>query len=390
MDVSFYFQPLELNNKQFQKGQIGAVTQFHNTLNEPDLETLEGALVIMGVQEDRGSTTNVGSAAGSRVIRKHLYQLYTDASFYLPIVDIGDIYEGEQVSDSYFAVSSVCSFLIKRNNIPIVLGGSHDLTYANYLAYESLEQIINLLTIDRKFDFGTSLDARLTADTYLSKIMLHQPNYLFHYTNLAYQTYFVSNDLIEFMDQLHFDAVRLGNVRADVQKAEPHFRNADMVSFDVSAIRSADSPGAETATPNGLTGEEACQLMRYAGISDKVSSLGLFEYNPSFDDRERSAQLIAQMLWYFIEGVNSRKNDNPLSLSKDYVKYRVAVNGLGKELVFLKSLKTDRWWMDVPFPGKRENKYKRHQIIPCTYEDYLEACSNEVPQLWLKTYQKFL
>ncbi|MFN8133913.1 MAG: hypothetical protein U0Z17_01300 [Bacteroidales bacterium] len=33
-------------------------------------------------------------------------------------------------------------------------------------------------------------------------------------------------------------------------------------------------PGNANAIPNGFYGEEACQLMRYAGMSDKISSIG--------------------------------------------------------------------------------------------------------------------
>jgi hypothetical protein len=167
-------------------------------------------------------------------------------------------------------------------------------------------------------------------------------------------------------------------------------RNVDVVSVDISSVKASDAPGCGNATPNGLTGDEICRIMRYAGISDKVSSLGLYEYNPFFDPERQTAMLIGQMLWYFVDGVNGRKGDVPNDSNTNYVRYRVRVSHEEEDLIFYKSLKSDRWWIKVPFPGKKSNEFKRHQLVPCSYEDYLVACEDEVPDLWLKTYRKFI
>ena len=46
----------------------------------------------------------------------------------------------------------VVSELVKLNIIPIIIGGGQDLTYAQYLAYENLEQKVDLVVVDSKFD----------------------------------------------------------------------------------------------------------------------------------------------------------------------------------------------------------------------------------------------
>ncbi len=390
MEIGFYFQSLDFSSEDFLKGQLGSIAQLHTENSIPDLDSNETCLVIIGVQEERGAVNNQGCATGPDLIRKWFYSLYAQPYFNTPIVDLGNILEGESIDDSYHAVSAVCAYLLKRNHIPVLLGGSQDLTYANYLAYEDLEQVVNLLTVDRKFDFGENLQEQMTADTYLSHILLHQPNYLFNYANLGYQSYFVAPDTIDLMDQLHFDHARLGFLREDITRVEPLVRNVDMISVDVTAIRHSDAPGSGNSTPNGLTGEEVCRIMRYAGISDKASSIGFFEYNPFQDDSQQTAQLVAQMLWYFLDGVSSRKGDMPSDRDNNYVRYRVRVSSEKEDLLFYKSLKSDRWWLKVPFPGRKSNEYKRHQLVPCSYEDYLVACEDEVPDLWLRTYQKFL
>jgi formiminoglutamase len=197
---------------------------------------------------------------------------------------------------------------------------------------------------------------------------------------------------------MYFDVYRLGNIQSNLEEAEPIVRSADILSFDISSIRQSDAPACLNSTPNGLYGEEACQIMRYAGMSDKLSSVGIYELNPDFDNRGQTAHLAAQMLWYFIEGYSNRKSDFPVIPGKDYMKYRVAIpqpltssEGSGHELVFYKSLKTDRWWMEVPFNPKGKgdkSKFERHHLVPCSYEDYLLACSEEMPDRWWQAYQK--
>ena len=99
-----------------------------------------------------------------------------------------------------------------------------------------------------------------TSASYLNKIFLHEPNYLFNYSNLGYQTYFTSQESLRVMEKLYFDVHRLGELSGQVAVTEPIIRNASMISFDIGAIRSSDAVGNANATPNGFYGEEACQI----------------------------------------------------------------------------------------------------------------------------------
>jgi hypothetical protein len=190
------------------------------------------------------------------------------------------------------------------------------------------------------------------------------------------------------MEKLHFDAHRLGQVRKRIEDVEPIVRNADVLSFDVSAIRQSDAPGNGNASPNGFYGEEACQITRYAGMSDKLSSIGFYEINPAFDVSRQTVHLVAQMIWYFIDGFYNRKKDYPIVDKSEYTKYRVSITNHEHEIVFYKSNKSDRWWMDVPYPVNHQIKFERHHMVPCSYSDYETACQDEMPDKWWQTYQK--
>lgn len=387
MDISLYFERLNLSNEDFSAGKWGQKVIFNNEqLGFPELDDVK--VVFIGIEEDRQAVGNEGCAAAPDQVRNYFYDLYSHSDR-VSIADLGNIKQGNSIDDTYFAVSNVVYELVKRNIVPILIGGGQDLTYANYKAYENLEQVVNLVTVDNRFDLGGDANSDLNSSTYLNGILLHQPNYLFNYSNIAYQTYFVEEDILKLMDQLCFDSIRLGRIRSDIKVVEPVVRNADILSFDMGAIKAADAPGNKNRTPNGLLSDECCQIFRYAGMSDKLSSIGIYEINPTVDNGE-TAHLAAQMIWYFIDGVLNRKDDVPSDKGKNYLKYRVNISEEEEEIVFYKSLKTDRWWINVPYPSSQGNKYRRHQMVPCSYVDYLEACGDQMPDLWLKTYRKFL
>jgi len=387
LDISIFFKPLDPSRFDIyedQKTVLGhAVKKFLDEKNFPDLTGCQIALI--GCEEDRGSVMNDGCAKAPDIIREKFYQL-KKAKHPYHVVDLGNIRLGESLKDTYAALSSIMTELMKDGILPVILGGSQDLTYPQYLAYQQLEETVNIVSVDAKFDLG-STEQEIRSSTYLGKIILHEPNFLFNFSNIGYQTYFVGNDQVELMDKLFFDAYRLGHVRKDLEEVEPIVRNADILSFDMTSIRQSDAPGNGNSSPNGFYGEEACQIIRYAGLSDKLTSLGFYEANPLFDNHDQTSHLIAQMIWYFIDGYYNRKNDMPVSNKAGFVKYRVALKKSEHEIIFYKSEKSNRWWMEVPFPNTKV-KYHRHHLVPCSYKDYETACRDEMPERWWQAFQK--
>jgi formiminoglutamase len=384
-----YFTPVDLSDfsgsSAYAETAYGKIINVFSTGNGfPDLENIR--IAIIGVEEDRKAINNEGCGLSADYVREHLYKLY-QGNYNAKIADLGNIKKGNTIDDSYFALTDVLSQLLRKNIIPIVIGGSQDLTYCNYLSYQKMEQTINIVSVDSSFDIGDG-DKELNSQSYLSKIILHKPNILFNYSNIGYQTYFVEQNAIELMDKLYFDAHRLGQVRKNMENVEPIVRNADVLSFDISSIRQSDAPGNGNASPNGFYGEEACQICRYAGMSDKLSSIGFYEINPAFDNNKQTAHLAAQMIWYFIDGFYNRKQDYPIIDKSEYTKYRVSITNHEHEIIFYKSNKSDRWWMDVPYPINHQIKFERHHMVPCSYSDYETACADEMPDKWWQTFQK--
>ncbi len=343
-------------------------------------------LAIIGVVEERGATQNIGTANAPDEIRKQLYQLAL-SHYDLKLMDLGNIVAGARLRDTYVGLSKVVNELLRAQVVPIIIGGSQDIAYGQFGAYLDLGKMINVACVDARFDLEPFEGESFNNQSVLGKIITHEPNIIFNLSLIGYQTHFCRPFATETFDKLNYDAYRLGLVRGDASEMEPVLRNVNMFTIDCSAIRFADSPGSAYATPNGLNGEDACQLSYYAGLSNTVSSFGLYEMNPFFDERAQSAQLAAQLIWYFADGFYKRKADLPAEGDANYLKYIIHFKENGYEMVFWKSKRTDRWWMEV-MPAQTGKIKPKPVLLPCSYKDYQLANREEIPERWLKAVGK--
>jgi formiminoglutamase len=372
-----------LEGEELHPGQIGNYIYIFDG-KEPEIGWYDIALI--GVPDDRGNVFNAGSAKAPDAIRKEFYKLFlppVEKEFH--VIDLGNIKAGETVRDTYFAMASIVLELITHKVIPVIIGGSHDLTFGQYIGYKGLQTLINVVNIDERIDMLEPNSQHIDASTFVMHMLTHTPNYLFNYSHLGHQTYLNDSKAVETLQSLNFDCQRLGLVRANLEDVEPVLRDADMLTIDVSCVRQADAPAHAQASPNGFSGEELCQIARYAGLSDKLTSIGFYEMNPGYDNNRQTAQLVAQMIWYFVEGFYSRVGDYPIDLS-NHLKFTVHLDDTGHELIFWRSQKTDRWWMEIPM-GEKE-KFARHNLLPCSFKDYEMACEQELPDRWMRAYTK--
>ncbi len=376
-----FLQPVEREMVEFINSlsaqHLGAKISVHTEDSFPNLDQVD--IAIVGVTESRSA--DIEQEKDLRFFRKEFYSLYA-GNWDCTIVDLGDIIQGHSVSDTYFALNQVTLDLLRKKIVLVVIGGSQDLTYPLYRAYDKLGKMVNLVSVDSKFDFG-NLHLPLTTDSYLAKIIMEEPNNLYNYSNIGYQTYFTSQEEIDLMEKMFFDAYRLGDVGADITIAEPVLRNADVVSLDLTSVQSAYTGNFSHFVPNGFTGKEICAISRYAGISDRTSVFGVFN---SYGLKSE-AILTAQIVWYFIEGFTHRYNEYPISDLKNYTKYIVSFED-DQDLVFYKSEISQRWWMEIQFNTDVKNKLNNFTLLPCCYKDYQEALEGIFPERWWKEQKK--
>jgi len=360
---------------------LGNKIQIHTSEHGiPDLDTTK--IVIIGIPENRNSIDYLGDELNLNEIRKSLYNLYP-GNWSTEIADLGNLILGESVEQTYGRIISMLSILFEKNIIPIIIGGSHDLLYANYRAYDSFKSTVNIVNIDSNFDIGDSAKP-INNLSYLGKIILDEPHNLFNYSNLGYQTYHNSQEEIDLMENLYFESYRLGEVCSNIRLSEPVMRDADIVSVDLKSVRASELSSRQKFSPNGFDGKEICTLSRYAGISNRVSSFGIYEYKSSNED-EITEMLISQIVWYFIEGVNCRIQDSDFQNDEDYNKFTVIVDEY--ELVFYQNKITSRWWIEIIGDGSN-NKLKQNALLPCTLDDYEVAKNGMIPERWFKAIKK--
>ncbi|MGF2412560.1 formimidoylglutamase [Ferruginibacter sp.] len=329
-------------------------------------------IVLVGVTESRGAGVFDTIESAPDAIRKQLYQLH----FWHPevsITDIGNIKTGASLNDSYAAVKTVLASLLRMNKTVVILGGSHDITLAQYFAYVELQKVVEATCIDANINLRGESPER--SENFLMEMLTGEPNLVKHYNHIGFQSYFVHPRMLETMDKLRFDCFRLGMAKENMEEMEPVLRNTNLLSFDISAIKYGDSPASQQS-PNGFTGEEACMLTRYAGMSTHLSSFGIYGYLPQQDINDLTAKQIAQMLWYFIDGKNRAKQEAAIEDRGNFNEYHCTFTEV--ETVFLQSKKTGRWWMQLP------NK----KFIASSYKDYTMASHNDIPERWLRAQER--
>ena len=370
--LSDFLEPLNKHvlseDMGYKERQVGKLIEAYEE-HLPDVDDAD--IVLVGCNEQRGGGSSAeGTAANA--IRKEFYNLYYWHSD-IKLADIGNVRIGKNMSDTYAALKVVIHELMELDKLVIVLGGSHDLTLAQYQAFAEKKRAIDAAGIDAVIDIN--LESPLRSENFLMEMLTGEPNYTRHYNHIAFQSYFVHPRMLETMDKLRFDCFRVGNVKEHIEDMEPVLRNCHLLSFDVMAIANAYAP-ANNFSPNGLNGEEACTLMQFAGMSRHMRSIGIYGYQPEKDRENLTAKQISQMLWYLMDGRSRGSKEAMIDERDSFNEYHTAFAEV--DTIFLQSKKTGRWWMQLP----------DKQFIACSYKDYLLASSNEIPERWLRAQER--
>lgn len=360
--------PQILEDGDLKEGQFGkSIDMFQDAF--PDLTHAD--IIIASCDELRGDGQLGSASAETDAVRKELYSLYYWHK-QINLADIGKIKIGMHVSDTYAAIKTVAKEIIQQNKIFLLIGGSHDLSLAVYEAYREMNKIIEVTGIDAYIDL--SLDNPIRSKNFLMELLTGDPNFIRHYNHMGFQSYYIHPHMLETMDKLRFDCYRLGKVKENIEEMEPSFRSSDMAMFDVAALGAATFW--DGSSPNGFNGEEACTLMSYAGMSDRLKALGIYGYDKKRDPQLNLAKQISQMIWYYIDGVQYGRTEANLNEQEMFIECHLEFAAI--ETTFLKSRKTGRWWMKMP-----DGKY-----VPCTESDFNAAGNNELPERWLRLQER--
>lgn len=333
-------------------------------------------MVIVGCGEWRGSEAKADHSNSPNAIREQLYSMYYWHSG-IKIADMGNIAQGATLGDTRAALLTILREIHNAGKIAVVIGGSHDLTMQQYEVFKKAEEMIVASVADMYIDLDDEAE-EINDRSFLMDMLTGTPNFITHYSHIAFQSYYAHPRMLETLDKLRFDFFRLGKVREQIENMEPVLRTSNLFSFDMSAVRFSDAPANINGSPNGLSGEETCQLTRYAGMSDALTSFGIYGYNDLDDTHGMTAKLISQMIWYFVDGYLVRKTEARLTERDEFNVFNITFTD--NDTVFLKSKRTNRWWMKLP----------DQSFVPCSYNDYLEASNDQIPERWLREQERLM
>lgn len=374
--IEEFFYPVEINGDAEERKFSEVVLK--NDGSFPDLENCKVA--IFGVYDERlEKVEGVTATNAYGEIRKELYSLYYKFPG-IGVADLGNLIVGETAEDTISAVETVVNELNAEGVISIIIGNHQILGLGQYAGFDRASKYTEVAI----FDNTVSIDM----EDLVYRIITHEPNHLFNLNHLGYQTYLSDEEALTAFEKMYFDTVRLGLLRGNPEITEPCLRNSKVGIFDLGCIKYSDAPGSPKSSPNGISAEEVCQIARYAGISHRMGSFGLYGYSAATDINNITAKLSAQMIWYFLEGVLLRKEEDPAKEQDKFLQYRTTLNGGEHEIIFYKSKTSGRWWMEIPHPkNHRENTFPI--VVPCSYSDYQVALNNEMPDRWWRVYQKY-
>lgn len=361
-----YLHPIQEKEvlKEYAYERIGGRIGKHTSKDGlPSLEGVQIGIVVL--------TDNLN--AGSVSFRQYFYELFV-GNWQVSIADLGNLFLGNTPEDTYSVVREIVYYLISKGITPVVVAKNQEVTYALYRAFDKMEQWVNMVCIDAVFDFGNQHEF-VCPHSYMSRILTEKPTNLNHFCNIGYQTYYNAQETIDVLDRMYFESYRLGQVVSDLEQLEPILRNTDIVSIDMRSIQASDLDWNE-GFPNGFSNREICAIARYAGLSMQTSVLGIFE----IPNTCRALQLMAQIIWYFVEGYNYRVVEFPTIHDVNFTKYSVLIDDMTIE--FYKSNFTGRWWI-LP-----ECYSQGISMLACSQKDYDLACKGVIPERWWNLIRK--
>lgn len=283
--------------------------------------------------------------------RDQFYALYWKWVNRFNIIDAGNF-----AAISNREKAQVVHDFIDAGVLPILIGASYDLLAEIQSVYSEIA-----------FPFRTAV-----VNPDLRKVLSLIPENIFcrNLYILATQRQFG----FHLIHEHDYFQVPLSEFRSKHNGVEPYTRSADLCFMDLDSIRHSDHPAAIQCLPSGLSSEEACIMMKLAGNGDRLRSIIISSWNSVEDRKKVSAKLIAQMVWYFVEGFSLASYDDIYS-NQNMSEYVVDIKGTDSPLRFFKSETSGKWWIKE----MKQDGTVKNRLFPCTYDEYLSCAQENIP-----------
>lgn len=318
-------------------------------------EIKEDSIVLLFLSDYRGANGDADSQEFTQ-IRREFYKL-SQLDFDIPIVDLGDLISGKTPQDSHYILQEVLSACHYKNAIPVIVGGSNDFAFSLFSALSFHQKDINYTQISNVVSLKQ--DEEIHESNFLSKILGSKNFSIKSYHHLGYQKHLNESDSVKLIKEVQFDVIRLAEMMTSTEKTEPYFRKADLVTINCDAVESFNEAFSINPQVNGLNRREICAYAKEIGLGERLKSVGIFNYN-IYSDSQLNHQLLAQMIWYLIEGINIQRSHPK---EKSFETFFVLIKD--EQYAFKRDVFSNLWYF-----GEDENI---DNCIPCSRSDFDEA-----------------
>jgi len=319
-------------------------------------EVLPGGIALIFCSDERGA----GRSSKYNDFEKTRMELYalSKQDWNVPVSDLGDFISGKTVQDTHFALQEILSYCFKLEAIPVVIGGSNSLAHALFMASRQVVEDLQYVQVSHILHLKNQGE-QINDKNFLAKIFEVENQPLSDYCHLGLQIHANNEEVIQLMKEVDFEVVRLAQMVNSPEDMEPYFRHADMVTFNCDAVESFADSFSLHPQVNGLNRREICTFTKEAGLSERLKTVGIFNFD--FQSKNRlNHQLLAQMIWYLIDGINIRKSHpTKKNLETFWVMHE------GRELAFLRDTFTNLWYFG--------NSEELSECVPCAKQDYENA-----------------
>ena len=306
---------------------------------------------------------------GFEATREKLYSLAA-ISTENPIYDLGEFKLTDSLGNNLAGISQVLQNLYEKKVCVFILSSVKEGDFAQWLAHKESSSDIDCFFASPSLQTDSIIQFR--DDWSLPK----NKKKVFHLSYTCHQEYLNMQSSYDTFESFFTDSMGVGEFRSNYADLEPLLRESDFACIDSAILRRSDFGQAFNQSPNGLYSEEFCVVARYAGISNTLRSASILCENANLLQASDHA-LLAQAAWYFIEGYESRFYDHPNPQNKEFQLLHCPVEGFPMdEIVFLRSLRTQRIWMQIGLDKKK--------WVGCTEQEYILASQNNVPEKWFR------
>ena len=336
-----------------------------------DAELQKADAFLLGYVEDRNSTVSCGEESVN-AIREKLYSLH-GLSKSLNVIDLGTCKRGDTVQQSYEMLQYVVERIALYQKPIVIIGGTQESVCS--IASASFRGVAfpAMCFIDAKIDWNADDD--FSSENYLKKLCEDNPR--MRVLHVGGQEYLSSRDALSWFSKNYFYAMRLGECNADITKAEPLIRDAQLISFDMNVVRYSDSPAGQNV--NGLYSEYACQCAWNAGYSPRMNTFMLSEFDVKKDVDGISTQLAAQIIWHVFDGISQGKHESCDFFDGTYEILHLKHAMIPQDITFYTSKVSKTVWMEVPIG----TNHSKSRYIPCSPADYEQCVTGYIPDVWM-------